>query len=218
MGNGRSHRGRRPAPALALALLFGAAAPVGAHGRRPRPGPRNRTSGWSAAGGTSTPSCAPRHLLPEEPEPPVRGEAATPPLPRDPPGPQPGGHRPLPAAVEPAAPLSLPTGADLQRGSIQGLSLEQALALAFRNSAELQGQREQVAAALADLQAALGTFWPRISAVASGGSSQGSTSAIAPVGNTNLGFGPQFSTNGLANAQGQPTGGAFTCPAAAAPT
>ncbi|MFM7674490.1 MAG: TolC family protein, partial [Synechococcus sp.] len=151
-------------------------------------------------------------LLPEEPERPVHSDTATPPIPETLLAPNREASGPLPAAVEPAAPLNLPTAAELQRGSIQGLSLEQALALAVRNSAVLQGQREQVAAALADLQAALGTYWPRISAVASGGSSQSSTSAIAPVGNTNLGFGPQFSTNGLATAQGKPTGGAFTVP------
>ncbi len=151
-------------------------------------------------------------LLPEEPETPVRSDTATPSLPETllAPNREPSG--PLPPAVDTAAPLSLPGAAELRRGTIQSLSLEQALAVAFAGSAELQGQREQVAAALADLQAALGTYWPRISAVASGGTSQSNTSAIAPVGNTNLGFGPQFSTNGLATAQGQPTGGAFTVP------
>ncbi|CAK6698582.1 hypothetical protein IFHNHDMJ_02462 [Synechococcus sp. CBW1107] len=151
-------------------------------------------------------------LLPQEQEAPAAADDATPPLPQTLLAPNREASGPLPAELDAPAPLSLPTAEQLRRGSIQGLSLEQALAMAFRGSAELQGQREQVAAALAELQAALGTYWPRISAVASGGSSQSGTSFYSPVGNTRLGFGPQFSTNGLATATGQPTGGALTVP------
>ena len=109
-------------------------------------------------------------------------------------------------------PLALPSAAQLRAEGVQGLSLEQALAIAFRNSASLQAQREQVAAALAALQAALGNWWPRISAVASGGSSQSGSSLVAPVGNGTLGFGPQFSPNGLLTPTGQPAAGAFYVP------
>ena len=96
----------------------------------------------------------------------------------------------------PVPPLDLPTATQLQGSGVQGLSLEQALAIAFASSASLQALREQVAASLASLQAALGTWWPRISAVASGGSGQSGTWFNAPVGNGNLGFGPQFSPGG----------------------
>ena len=102
-----------------------------------------------------------------------------------------------PADAAPAPPLDLPTAAQLQAGGVQGLSLEQALAIAFASSATLQAQRELVAASLASLQAALGTWWPRISAVASGSTGQSGTSLTAPVGNSNLGLGPQFSPTGM---------------------
>jgi len=109
-------------------------------------------------------------------------------------------------------PLALPTATQLQAGGVQGLSLEQALAIAFASSAGLQAQRQQVAANLASLQAALGTWWPRISAVASGGSGQSGTWLVAPVGNSGLGFGPQFSANGIATPGGGTTAGAFYVP------
>ena len=108
-------------------------------------------------------------------------------------------------------PLALPTTTQLQASGVQGLSLEQALAIAFASSASLQAQREQVAANLAGLQAALGTWWPRISAVASGGSGQSGTWLVAPVGNSGLGFGPQFAPNGLSTPGGT-TAGAFYVP------
>jgi OMF family outer membrane factor len=117
-----------------------------------------------------------------------------------------------PAEAVPAPPLALPTAAQLQERGVQGLSLEQALAIAFASSATLQAQREQVAANLASLQAALGTWWPRISAVASGSAGQNGTWAVAPVGNGSLGFGPQFAPNGLATPGGGSTAGAFYVP------
>jgi OMF family outer membrane factor len=117
-----------------------------------------------------------------------------------------------PEQAIPAPPLALPTATQLQASGVQGLSLEQSLAIAFASSASLQAQREQVAASLASLQAALGTWWPRISAVASGGSGQSGTWLNAPVGNGNLGFGPQFSPNGLATPGGGTTPGAFYVP------
>ena len=42
-----------------------------------------------------------------------------------------------PAKVVPAAPLSLPSPSSLQAGPVQSLTLEQALAIAFANSATL---------------------------------------------------------------------------------
>ena len=115
-------------------------------------------------------------------------------------------------AATPAPPLSLPTAASLQAGSVQSLSLEQALAIAFANSAALQAQRELVAASLGELQAQLGSYWPRISAFANGSSGQSSLYANAPVGSGRLGLGPQFSATGLLGANGQPTAGAFYVP------
>jgi len=117
-----------------------------------------------------------------------------------------------PAQVQPAAPLALPTPVQLQAQGVQGLSLEQALAIAFAGSATLQAQREQVASSLASLQAALGAWWPQISAVASGSSGQSGIWVGAPVGNGSLGFGPQFSPNGLATPGGGSTAGAFYVP------
>lgn len=114
--------------------------------------------------------------------------------------------------ANPAPPLALPSAADLGATGPQSLSLEQALAIAFRNSATLQAQREQVAAALASLQAALGSWWPRISAVASGSSGQTGSAVVAPVGNGALNFGAQFAPDGLATPSGQSTAGAFYVP------
>ncbi|MFM2172910.1 MAG: hypothetical protein RLZZ54_837 [Cyanobacteriota bacterium] len=137
-------------------------------------------------------------LLPLEPEPPVRDVLSTPQLP-----PnllranQPAQGALQPAQSSPAPPLDLPSPQQLAEGPIAGLSLEQALAIAFANSASLQAQREQVASALASLQAALGTYWPTISAFASGGyeRSRSTETSLAP--NDNLGFGPLFSGTGL---------------------
>ena len=105
-----------------------------------------------------------------------------------------------------------PAASQLQTQGVQALSLEQALALAFQGSATLQAQREQVAASLATLQAALGSWWPRISAVASGGSSQTGSSIHAPVGNGALGFGPQFAPHSLTTPGSGTSDGAFYVP------
>ncbi|MEY2643579.1 MAG: hypothetical protein RLZZ611_228 [Cyanobacteriota bacterium] len=121
---------------------------------------------------------------------------------------------PLPAGAGAApAPLSLPTAADLNQGAagIRALSLEQALAIAFAGSAPLQAQRLQVAAALAELQASLGRYWPRISAVADGSGNQSSNNLNAPAGSA-TGFGPNFEANGLLAANGQPVNGPFYVP------
>lgn len=109
---------------------------------------------------------------------------------------QPAGARLNPSDAVPVPPLELPTAVQLQSGGVQGLSLKQAVAIAFAGSATLQAEREQVAASLASLQAALGAWWPRISAVASGSTGQNGSWLVAPVGNGNLGFGPQFAPNG----------------------
>jgi outer membrane protein TolC len=152
-------------------------------------------------------------LLPNDLQGLPAGDSAIPPLPANlikanqaPSGPL------KPEQAIPAPPLALPTATQLQASGVQGLSLEQSLAIAFASSASLQAQREQVAASLASLQAARGAGWPRISAVASGSSGQSGTWFNAPVGNGNLGFGPQFAPNGIAIPGGGTTAGAFYVP------
>ena len=110
-------------------------------------------------------------------------------------------------------PLALPKPSQIQQGVVQGLSLNQALSLGFANNAELQAQREQVAAALDELQSALGTYWPRILTLANGSTGQSSISANTPLANDTWGLGPQFAPNGLMGANGQPVNGTFYSPA-----
>ena len=161
-------------------------------------------------------------LLPAEPEPAVRDLLSTPELPATllRANQAPSGDL-QPGQATPAPPLALPSPEQLQQGSIAGLSLEQALALAFANSANLQGQREQVAAALARFQAEMGSYWPTISAFANGGYESSRSTTTAKKANDTLGFGPQFSPSGLltpsnpsssAAQQGVPTAGPFYVP------
>ncbi|MCX5936739.1 MAG: TolC family protein [Cyanobium sp. LacPavin_0920_WC12_MAG_62_9] len=121
--------------------------------------------------------------------------------------------------ANPAPPLSLPTPIQLKGGGlVQGLSLEQSLALAFANSASLQAQREEVAASLALLQAQLGTYWPRISAFANGSYGQEGSTTTANQANNNLGLGPLFNPapNGIVSSLPSPNrdiAGPFYVPA-----
>ena len=152
-------------------------------------------------------------LLPTEPEPPVGNVLATPQLPANLIKANQAANGPIqPANAVAAPPLDLPTAQQLQAEGVASLSLEQALAIAFANSPSLQAQREQVAAALASLQAAMGSYWPTISAFANGGyeGSRSTTTSNKP--NDNLGFGPLFAPNGLLNSSGNPTAGPFYVP------
>jgi len=152
-------------------------------------------------------------LLPTEPEPPVGNVLATPQLPANLIKANQAANGTIqPANAVAAPPLDLPTAQQLQAEGVASLSLEQALAIAFANSATLQAQREQVAAALASLQAAMGSYWPTISAFANGGyeGSRSTTTSNKP--NDNLGFGPLFAPNGLLNSSGNPTAGPFYVP------
>jgi len=161
-------------------------------------------------------------LLPAEPEAPVRDLLSTPTLPATLLRANQAPTGALQAAeATPAPPLALPSPEQLQLGSVAGLSLEQALALAFANSPSLQGQREQVAAALARFQAAMGSYWPTISAFASGSYEGSRATTTSRQANDNLGFGPQFSPSGLltpsnpsssATQPGVPTAGPFYVP------
>lgn len=152
-------------------------------------------------------------LLPSEPEPPVGNVLSTPELPAN----LIRANQPATGPIQPAdavagPPLDLPTPQQLQAGGVASLSLEQALAIAFANSATLQAQREQVAAALASVQAAMGSYWPTISAFANGGyeGSRSTTTSNKP--NDNLGFGPLFDPAGLLTPAGSPTAGPFYVP------
>ncbi|WP_254931860.1 TolC family protein [Cyanobium sp. BA20m-14] len=152
-------------------------------------------------------------LLPTEPEPPVGDVLSTPELPAN----LIRTNQPAAGPIQPAdtvtgPPLDLPNPQQLQAGGVASLSLEQALAIAFANSATLQAQREQVAAALASVQAAMGTYWPTISAFANGGYEGSRTTTTAKKPNDNLGFGPQFSPTGLLDSTGNPTAGPFYVP------
>lgn len=145
-------------------------------------------------------------LLPNQPEPAVSDVLSTPQLPAN----LIRANQPATGPIQPAdtvagPPLDLPTPQQLQAGGIASLSLEQALAIAFANSATLQAQREQVAAALASLQAAMGAYWPTISAFANGGYEGARSTTTAKKPNDNLGFGPLFDPAGLLSPS--PTGG-----------
>lgn len=156
-------------------------------------------------------------LIPAEPQGQPSLKIATPALPANLLAPNAAAKGPLtgPQAM-PAPPLSLPTPVQLKGGgSVQSLSLSQALALAFANSANLQAQREQVAASLALVQAELGTYWPRISAFANSSYGQQGVSETANQANNNLGFGPLFNPAGSAinSTAGTPIAGPFYVPA-----
>ena len=132
-------------------------------------------------------------LLPGEPEPPVGDMLSTPELPAN----LIRANQPASGPIQPAdtvagPPLDLPTPQQLQAGGVASLGLEQALAIAFANSATLQAQREQVAAALASVQAAMGSYWPTISAFANGGYEGARSTTTSNKPNDNLGFGPNF--------------------------
>jgi len=157
-------------------------------------------------------------LLPAEPEPPVRDVLSTPELPPNLLRANQPAQGPIqPEQTTPAPPLDLPTPQQLEQAGVASLSLEQALALAFANSANLQAQREQVVAALATFQAAMGTYWPTISAYAAGGYSRSRSTETSLAPNDTLGFGPLFSSSGLLTPSSKapgyaPTAGPFYVP------
>ena len=152
-------------------------------------------------------------LLPSEPEPPVGDVLSTTELPAN----LIRANQPATRAIQPAdavagPPLDLPTPQQLQASGVASLSLEQAIAIAFANSASLQAQREQVAAALASVQAAMGSYWPTISAFANGGYEGSRSITTSNKANDTLGFGPLFAPNGLLDSAGNPTAGPFYVP------
>jgi outer membrane factor, OMF family len=89
--------------------------------------------------------------------------------------------------------LLLPEAEPLAGGALASPSLTPAdtaplppLAIGFTNSPTLQARREEVAAALAELQSQMGTYWPRFSAYAASGTDQASTSFFSPTGTGTL--------------------------------
>lgn len=136
-------------------------------------------------------------LIPAAPATPVPLGVATPPLPPTLLAPNAAPTGPLtPSDSLPPAPLSLPDPGSLGNGRIASLGLEQAVAIAFANNPTLQGRRLAVAAALAELQAALGTYWPRLLAFADANTARSNVSSNAPQGNTTMGLGPNFAPGG----------------------
>ncbi len=132
--------------------------------------------------------------------------------------PEDGGTNPGPQAGEPPAspaPLALPTAPELRTDRLQSLSLEQAVAVALTRSPALRTRQLEVAAALAELQARLGSYWPRIAALAELGYTRSSQSFAVPRGNTALGFGPNFASDGLLAADRESTAGPFAVPSGA---
>ncbi|MEI6031310.1 MAG: TolC family protein [Synechococcaceae cyanobacterium ELA739] len=102
----------------------------------------------------------------------------------------------IPQPTTAGAALALPSASELKAGSVQGLSLAQALAIAYAQSPQLQTRRLGVARQLAELQAALGTYWPRLLAVAGLGYDQVGTSYATAVGNPVLGLSGPFVPGG----------------------
>ena len=92
------------------------------------------------------------------------------------------------------------------------LGLEEALALAFQANPSLLADRQEVAASAADLQARLGRWWPRLSAVAGVGQLQEADTLSVPRGNGGIGLGPNFAAGGLRAANGQAVDGPFYVP------
>jgi len=111
-------------------------------------------------------------------------------------------NRPADGPIDPKAPnlaappLALPTAATLAQGSLQNLSLHQALALAYLHSPELQEERLEVAQSLAELQARLGRYWPQLLALAGLAYEQSGTGFSVPEGNPVLGLGGAFAPGG----------------------
>jgi outer membrane protein TolC len=136
-------------------------------------------------------------LISPDPQPPVRDVLASPLLPRNLLNENKAPEGPLsPADRVPPAPLSLPAPPELRQGRIASLQLAEAVVIAFANNPGLQAQRLEVAAALAELQASLGSYWPRIHAFADAATGRSGQSSNAPVGNTRLGLGPNFAPGG----------------------
>lgn len=136
-------------------------------------------------------------LLPLEPAPLPSGSGALPPIPPSLLAPNAAPSAPLtPAEARPAAPLSLPEAVALQASGLRSLRLEEAVAVALRNSATVQARRELVAAALAELRSNLGRYWPQLVAVADAGTNRAGSRTTVLESSTAFGFGPLYAPGG----------------------
>ena len=112
----------------------------------------------------------------------------------------------------PSPALELPTAPQLSGPEVKGVSLQQALAIGLNQNPNLQAQRLEVATALAELHSRLGNYWPRILAFGGIGYNQSATTYGVPIGNSSLGFGPNFAANSLVTSSGGTADGAFYVP------
>ena len=109
-------------------------------------------------------------------------------------------NRPADAALNqedslPDPPLSLPGLAE-PNAKVKSLSLQQAIAIAFRNNPELQIQRERIAAQSATVASLSGAYWPTISVFADLEGFQSGSTTYSPYGNNITTFGPAFAKKG----------------------
>jgi OMF family outer membrane factor len=136
-------------------------------------------------------------LLPLEPAPAPPAAAAPAPLPGALLGPNGAAAAALTAAeATPAPPLSLPEATALEGDGLRSLTLEQAVTLALRHNARVQARRELVAAALAEVRASLGAYWPQLLAVADAGFDRSGSRTTVLESSQALGFGPLFGPGG----------------------
>lgn len=152
-------------------------------------------------------------LIPAEPEPTTERFAPAQPLPKSLLKPNAAASSALSPEPGSPTPLELPDATELKPGVIESVSLKRALQIAVANNPGLQSQRLRVAAALSELQAALGTYWPQISAYAEGSTGKASNNINVPTGNNSLNKVPALSKNGLRAASGKATDGPFYTPA-----
>lgn len=95
----------------------------------------------------------------------------------------------------PDRPLDLPSSAK-QTTPVQSVTLEQAVAIAFRNNPSLQVQRERIEAQAARVASLAGTYWPTISVFADAEGFQSGSTTYSPYANNSFGFGPLFAEQG----------------------
>ena len=95
----------------------------------------------------------------------------------------------------PENPLALP-GSASKDTPVQSVSLEQAVAIAFRNNPSLQVQRDRIEAQAARVASLAGTYWPTISVFADAEGFQSGSTTYSPYANNSFGFGPLFAEKG----------------------
>ena len=95
----------------------------------------------------------------------------------------------------PDSPLALPEHAS-KATPVQSVTLEQAVAIAFRNNPSLQVQRDQIEAQAARVASLAGTYWPTISVFADAEGFQSGSTTYSPYANNAFGFGPLFAKQG----------------------